>query len=289
MISCERAWELLSQQLDEPLSPQEKQELEEHLAACPSCRKDKEELEQLDQALRHLGEIQAPADFTQRVMGQIQQETQQKPKIIPLWRRPQVRALAGLAACALLCIGIYRVLPQYGNLSGGMVTSGQGDVSSQSSGSWEGSQSDSAAPYGVDPAQAPDGADSDSAAVPQPRLADPEPESDQSSGTGTQSEQTAPSFSGSGQQTNPNGQSKVQTPQIATASTQTELVVQTLSPEAMALLPAQEEWSVDNLGNTSCVVTSQVLEQLCKLLDQEGTEYTVTPAPWSETCIVRLG
>lgn len=98
MISCERAWELLSQQLDEPLSPQEKQELEEHLAACPSCRKDKEELELLDQALRNLGEIQAPADFTQRVMAQMQQQTQSKPKVIPLWRRPQVRALAGLAA-----------------------------------------------------------------------------------------------------------------------------------------------------------------------------------------------
>ena len=108
VISCERAWELLSQQLDEPLSPQEKQELEEHLAACPSCRKDKEELELLDQALRNLGEIQAPADFTQRVMAQMQQQTQSKPKVIPLWRRPQVRALAGLAACALLCIGIYR-------------------------------------------------------------------------------------------------------------------------------------------------------------------------------------
>ena len=289
VISCERAWELLSQQLDEPLSPQEKQELEEHLAACPSCRKDKEELEQLDQALRNLGEIQAPADFTQRVMGQIQQETQQKPKVIPLRRRPQVRTLAGLAACALLCIGIYRVLPQDGNLSGGMVTSAQGEMSSQSSGSWEGSQNNSATPYSVDPAQAPDDADPDSAATPQPRSVDPDPESDQSSGTGTQSEQTAPSSPGSGQQTNSNGQSKVQTPQIATASTQTELVVQTLSPEAMALLPAQEEWSVDNQGNTSCVVTSQVLEQLCKLLDQEGTEYTVTPAPWSETCIVRLG
>ena len=66
-------------------------------------------------------------------------------------------------------------------------------------------------------------------------------------------------------------------------------MVKTLSPEALALLPAQEEWSVDNKGNTSCTVTSQVLEQLCKLLDQEGTEYTVTPTPWSETCIVRLG
>lgn len=166
VISCERAWELLSQQLDEPLSPQEKQELEKHLAACPSCRKDKEELEQLDQALRNLGEIQAPADFTQRVMAQVQQQTQSKPKVIPLWRRPQVRALAGLAACALLCIGIYRSLPQDGNLSGGMVTSGQGEVSSQSSGTADGSQSDSATQYGVDPAQAPDDGDSDPASVP---------------------------------------------------------------------------------------------------------------------------
>lgn len=293
VISCERAWELLSQQLDEPLSPQEKQELEEHLAACPSCRKDKEELEQLDQALRHLGEIQAPADFTQRVMGQIQQETQQKPKAIPLWRRPQVRALAGLAACALLCIGIYRVLPQDGNRNAGMVTSSQGEVSSQSSASSDGSQSDSAASYGVDPAQAPDDANSDSAAVPQPRSVDPEPESDPNRGKSTQSEQTAPSSSGggssSGQQTKPNGQGKVQDPQVATVSTQTELVVKTLSSKALALLPAQEEWSVDNKGNTSCTVTSQVLEQLCQLLDQEGTEYTVTPTPWSETCIVRLG
>ena len=111
MISCERAWELLSQQLDEPLSPQEKQELEEHLAACPSCRKDKEELEQLDQALRNLGEIQAPADFTQRVMAQVQQQTQSKPQGNPpvapasgpgLWRDWQPApsfALAFTAPC----------------------------------------------------------------------------------------------------------------------------------------------------------------------------------------------
>ena len=219
VISCERAWELLSQQLDEPLSPQEKQELEEHLAACPSCRKDKEELEQLDQALRNLGEIQAPADFTQRVMAQVQQ-TQSKPKVIPLWCRPQVRALAGLAACALLCIGIYRSLPQDGNLSGGMVTSGQGEVSSQSSGTADGSQSDSATQYGVDPAQAPDDGDSDPASVPQPRTADPQPEVESSGTQGSQSSgQTTPDSSVSGfggQSGEPDAQNKAQ---ISTAST----------------------------------------------------------------------
>lgn len=289
MISCERAWELLSQQLDEPLSPQEKQELEEHLAACPSCRKDKEELEQMDQALRNLGEIQAPADFTQRVMAQVQQ-TQSKPKVIPLWRRPQVRALAGLAACALLCIGIYRSLPQDGNLSGGMVTSGQGEVSSQSSGTADGSQSDSATQYGVDPAQAPDDGGSDPASVPQPRTADPQPEVESSGTQGSQSSgQTTPDSSVSGfegQSGEPDAQNKAQP---STTSTQTVLVLYTMPDGVSRLLPSLDEWSVDNKGNVSCTVTSQVLEQLCRILDEEKAEYTVTSTPWTKTCIVRLG
>ena len=289
MISCERAWELLSQQLDEPLSPQEKQELEEHLAACPSCRKDKEELEQMDQALRNLGEIQAPADFTQRVMAQVQQ-TQSKPKVIPLWRRPQVRALAGLAACALLCIGIYRSLPQDGNLSGGMVTSGQGEVSSQSSGTADGSQSDSATQYGVDPAQAPDDGGSDPASVPQPRTADPQPEVESSGTQGSQSSgQTTPDSSVSGfegQSGEPDTQNKAQP---STTSTQTVLVLYTMPDGVSDLLPALNEWSVDNKGNVSCTVSSQVLEQLCRILDEEKAEYTVTSTPWTKTCIVRLG
>lgn len=289
VISCEHAWELLSQQLDEPLSPQEKQELEEHLAACPSCRKDKEELEQLDQALRNLGEIQAPADFTQRVMAQVQQ-TQSKPKVIPLWRRPQVRALAGLAACALLCIGIYRSLPQDGNLSGGMVTSGQGEVSSQSSGTADGSQSDSATQYGLDPAQAPDDGGSDPASVPQPRTADPQPEVESSGTQGSQSSgQTTPDSSVSGfegQSGEPDAQNKAQP---STTSTQTVLVLYTMPDGVSRLLPSLDEWSVDNKGNVSCTVTSQVLEQLCRILDEEKAEYTVTSTPWTKTCIVRLG
>lgn len=289
MISCERAWELLSQQLDEPLSPQEKQELEEHLAACPSCRKDKEELEQMDQALRNLGEIQAPADFTQRVMAQVQQ-TQSKPKVIPLWRRPQVRALAGLAACALLCIGIYRSLPQDGNLSGGMVTSGQGEVSSQSSGTADGSRSDSATQYGVDPAQAPDDGGNDPASVPQPRTADPQPEAESNGSQDSQSSgQTPPDssvsgFEGQGETSDP--QNKAQT---SSASTQTVLVLYTMPEGVSRLLPSLDEWSVDNKGNVSCTVSSQVLEQLCRILDEEKAEYTVTSTPWTKTCIVRLG
>lgn len=289
VISCERAWELLSQQLDEPLSPQEEQELEEHLASCPSCRRDKEELEQMKEALQDLEEVPAPADFTQRVMGQIQQETQHKPKVIPLWRRPPVRALAGLAACALLCIGLYRFMPQGGDLSAGMIRSSQGADSAQAPDS---SASEAGTNSGREPAQEPEIQEPDQSPAAQPRTADLPPAGsgqDETRG-GSQAQQPTPYAGVGGDGTEDGtGESEAQIPKVTTASTQTELVVSALSEQARALLPAQEDWSVDNKGNTSCTVSSQVLEQLCQVLDQEGTEYTVSPRPWSETCVVRLG
>lgn len=285
MISCERAWELLSLQLDGALSPQEEQELEEHLESCPACRKERRELAQMNQALRGLGEVQAPADFTQRVMDQVRAESQEMPKVVPLRRRPQVRALVGLAACALICIGIYRVIPQGSNLSSGMVTSSQEPAPAGTPQPEEGAdrsvrdagqQSDPSQPR-EDPAQAP-------ASV--PRTADlPAVQEEESQ---TQAEPSAPETESDDTQEQP--QSKQgQTSYAATASVQTELVVSSLSEQARALLPAQEDWSVDDQGSVSCTVSRPVLEQLCQLLDQEGTEYTVTPEPWSETCTVRVG
>lgn len=288
VISCERAWELLSRQLDESLSPQEERELEEHLAACPSCRKKQEELAQMKEALQNLEEVPAPADFTQRVMDQVLAESQEKPKVIPLRRRPQVRALVGLAACALLCIGIYRVLPQGSHVNDSMVTASQGAVSAQQpdgTGSSAGQEETTSSPE-TDQSQAGENAVQSPAA--QPRAADLAPDvPDQSSG---QTQQATPyTGDGSGSAQAQEGQSKAQTPQVTTASTQTVLVLHALPTGASALLPALNEWDVDSEGNVSCTVTSQVLEQLCRLLDQEGADYTVTPTPWSESCIVRLG
>ena len=277
VISCERAWELLSRQLDEPLSPQEERELEEHLAACPSCRKEQEELAQMKEALQDLEEIRAPADFTQRVMGQVRVESQEKPKVIPLRRRPQVRALVGLAACALLCIGLYRILPQGSHVSNSMVTASQGAVSAQQpdgTGSSAGQEETTSSPE-TDQSQAGENAVQSPAADLAPDV--PTQQATPYTGDGSGSAQTQ------------EGQSKAQTPQVTTASTQTVLVLHALPTGASALLPALNEWDVDSEGNVSCTVTSQVLEQLCRLLDQEGADYTVTSTPWSESCIVRLG
>ena len=288
VISCERAWELLSRQLDEPLSPEEERELEEHLAACPSCRKEQEELAQMKEALQDLEEVPAPADFTQRVMEQVGAESQEKPKVIPLRRRPQVRALVGLAACALLCIGIYRVLPQGSHVSDSMVTASQGAVSAQQPEGTEGSSGQEETTSSPETDQNQTGENTPQSPAAQPRAADLAPDvPDQSSG---QTQQATPYTRGdSGSAQAQEGQSKAQTPQVTTASTQTVLVLHALPTGASALLPALNEWDVDSEGNVSCTVTSQVLEQLCRLLDQEGADYTVTSTPWSVSCIVRLG
>ena len=106
MESCERCTQLLSARLDGELTAREARELEAHLASCPECRALAEELEAIHAAFPRLEEIPAPEGFAQGVMERIREEA--GPKVIPLFRRPQFRALAGLAACAALCLGLYR-------------------------------------------------------------------------------------------------------------------------------------------------------------------------------------
>lgn len=99
----DRCFELLSARLDGPLTGGEERELEDHLRTCPQCRALAEQLEQLHAGFAGLEELEAPAGFTGRVMERVRE----KRRPIPLFRRPQFRAVAGLAACAAICIGIY--------------------------------------------------------------------------------------------------------------------------------------------------------------------------------------
>lgn len=105
-MNCERCLEQLSARLDGELPAGEAAELEAHLAQCPSCRALAQQLEQLHGDFPALEELEAPAGFAQGVMDRVRTE---KPagRVIPLFRRPQFKALAGLAACAALCVGLY--------------------------------------------------------------------------------------------------------------------------------------------------------------------------------------
>lgn len=80
-------------------------EVAEHQACCPSCRDLFEELKELRAGFETLPEPDPPEGFAQGVMDRIRAE--EKPRVIPLLKRPQVRALAGLAACLVLAAGLY--------------------------------------------------------------------------------------------------------------------------------------------------------------------------------------
>lgn len=51
MITCDQALELLSAQLDGAMTIEEQTALQEHLAACPECRRIQSELKMAEEAL----------------------------------------------------------------------------------------------------------------------------------------------------------------------------------------------------------------------------------------------
>ena len=104
-MACGRYHELLSARLDGLLTVEEERGLEDHLALCPACRAVGSRLAAIQTAFDDLEEVQAPEGFAQGVMDRIRAEG--KPKVLPLFKRPQVRALAGLAACLVLVFGLY--------------------------------------------------------------------------------------------------------------------------------------------------------------------------------------
>ena len=105
-MACQRYYELISARLDGELSQEEERELENHLALCPGCRALAEQLSGLHEDFSALEEARAPEVFVLGVMDRIRGE-EQKKKVIPLFRRPQFKAVAGLAACLALCAGLY--------------------------------------------------------------------------------------------------------------------------------------------------------------------------------------
>ena len=106
-MACQRYYELISARLDGELSDGEERELEAHLKDCPGCRALAEQLSGLHEEFSALEEFSAPDGFVRGVMDQVRAQEQKRNKVIPLFRRPQFKAVAGLAACLALCAGLY--------------------------------------------------------------------------------------------------------------------------------------------------------------------------------------
>lgn len=101
---CEEIYFLMNLALDGEISADEQRQLDQHRATCPHCQALWEELCQMQTAMGQLEDL-APSDgFKDRVLAQIASE-KATAKVVPL--RRQWKAVAGLAACALLCVTLF--------------------------------------------------------------------------------------------------------------------------------------------------------------------------------------
>ena len=102
-MTCEDSVELLSARLDGALTEEENRALENHLNICAACRAVAEDLEAIHLSFEVMEPVPAPENFAGDVMAKLD-----GPKVVPLFRRPAFKAVAGLAACLVLCVGLWQ-------------------------------------------------------------------------------------------------------------------------------------------------------------------------------------
>lgn len=272
MDGCETMEVWLSLRLDGILEPEEERELEAHLAVCPRCRALAQELEAVHTAFPQLEDCSVPEGFAQGVMERIG-ALEQKPKVVPLFRRPQVRALAGLAACAVLCIGLYR---------GGMLNQGVDSLEVESAGT-----SLDAATYEQADRSAADQNDQNTVA---PETEEPTTSSEEQKDTAARVAPDPVPADGSGDASSSDGSLSVPQTQDSIQPSQFQITAQMTKGYTVAgqtvwavltldrlpqgwedVLGQSPEWLTDEAGRTCCMITARQLQQLQTLAQQEGT------------------
>ena len=295
--NCEDSLEQISRGLDGDLTPQEQTALEEHLAACPQCRALARELTELHQLMGELEETPAPDTLAPSVMAAIRREKKPVPLGLRLW----FRTVGGLAACAVICLGLYAFNP--GLLSGSSQVPGQQSGTSQSQiapanrgqenvqqeetpQQEELPQSDSVPQQEQQTRDLPQQEPAQEQPQQEPAQEQPqqEPKQDSPAVQSGQAQQEVPSQEVPSQERSP--QSDAYT---AAANTQTVFVLNALPESVGALLPALDEWQVEENGQVSCLVDASVLEQIIQALEDAGEQVEVPARPWSSQCRVVLG
>lgn len=281
--NCEDSLEQISRGLDGDLTAQEQTALEEHLAACPQCRALARELTELHQLMGELEETPAPDTLAPSVMAAIRRE--KKP--VPLGLRPWFRTVGGLAACAVICLGLYAFNP--GLLSGSSQVPGQQSGTSQSQpapanrGQENVQQEETPQQEELPQSDSVPQQEQQTRDLPQQEPAQEQPQQEP--------KQDSPAVqSGQAQQEVPSQERSPQSDAYtAAANTQTVFVLDALPESVGALLPALDEWQVEENGQVSCLVDASVLEQIIQALEDAGEQVEVPARPWSSQCRVVLG
>ena len=101
MSQCEEYAVLISAAVDGELSPEERQRLDAHLAACPGCQADYQQLLWIHEALGQM-EAQPPEDLASSVMEQVRREAAGSAR---RRRRHWISVGAAAACCAVVVLG----------------------------------------------------------------------------------------------------------------------------------------------------------------------------------------
>lgn len=97
-MSCDRYLNLISARLDGPLSPADEAELTAHLNTCPECRAISHDLAGMHAELTGCA-VAPPAELAEGIMNTIRGKRTA--------RRRTIRQLSALAACLVLCAGVF--------------------------------------------------------------------------------------------------------------------------------------------------------------------------------------
>ena len=109
-MDCNRCKEQLDAYLDQELPAAEQEQVEEHLCQCEQCRRVLRQMERMQEAISHL-QIQAPAEFAEKAVQQLQNETAVRKRKVRQW----VSGMSAAVACLLLVFIGPAIFKQAGN------------------------------------------------------------------------------------------------------------------------------------------------------------------------------
>jgi len=114
-MNCKTADTWIQKSLDGRLDDRSRERLEEHLKACPSCRKAEAEYKAMRALLRPKEEATPLPRFWERLEPRLREEQ----KIVPivLWERWALRAIPAFVALAALAAGLFLFTPQTREMS----------------------------------------------------------------------------------------------------------------------------------------------------------------------------
>lgn len=107
-MNCAETEKYLSEYLDNEIAPHLRQQIDEHLAQCESCRHKLAQIQALCSSIASLNE-ELPEDFNAKLAARLAVAKKAQTPNRPLYKKVWFR-VSSLAACLLICLGAVGLL-----------------------------------------------------------------------------------------------------------------------------------------------------------------------------------